>query len=71
MCALVGTAANEFDVCNRRVAFSHEFIRMGHNMSRVTATPTSYSQPPVNPARNKPATTYGQRRMRFHINPVR
>lgn len=46
-------------------------IPTGCGMPRVTITPTSYSQPPVKPARRKPATTGGQRRMMFQINPVR
>ena len=37
----------------------------------ATIPPTDYSQPPVKPARRKPATTGGQRLMMFHINPVR
>jgi hypothetical protein len=40
-------------------------------MPLVTITPTAYSQPPVKPARRKPVTTGGQRRMSLHINPVR
>jgi hypothetical protein len=37
----------------------------------LTIHPTTYSRPPVKPARRKPATTYWPRRMRLQINPVR
>jgi len=53
------------------IACSHELIPTDRVMPQVTINPISYSQPPVKPARRKPATTYGQRRMTFHINPVR
>ena len=69
--AFVADPADEVEYCRCRAAYPPEFIRTDRGMPGVTITPTSYSQPPVKPARRKPATTYGQRRMMLQINPVR
>jgi len=43
----------------------------GRSLTRFSVAPSHYSHPPVKPARCRPETMYGQRRMRFQINPVR
>jgi len=55
-------------------AANRETVSLGIVEARLSAGQelfTGYSQPPVKPARRKPATTGGQRRMMSQIRPVR
>ena len=63
--------SQKYDTCVAQSAMPARFIPTDRGLPRVTINPASYSQPPVKPARRKPATTGGQRRMRLQISPVR
>ena len=67
----VVVSVNEVGIWHCGATCPHDFIPTDRVILQDTINPMSYSQSPVKPARRKPATTDGQRRMRLQINPVR